>query len=92
MRILLICMLAWPINTSAQVCDVLVDMAIVARAMAEERIEKDSIVGVLTRIYNAPDLSETMAAMAVADRRSTAQFAMVIRSQCEKHAPKLSPA
>jgi len=91
MRILLICMLAWPINTSAQVCDVLVDMAIVARAMAEERIEKDSIVGVLSRIYNSPEIAATMAEMAVTDRRSTAQFARVIRSECEKHAPKLAP-
>ena len=83
--LILACVLAWPVSTHAQVsCEGLWDMALVARALAEEKLPQDVIVRVLGRVYSAPaDLTDTMAALALADHRSASLFARGLRQQCE---------
>lgn len=92
MRILLvICLLSAPAH--ANVCAGLWDMALVSRALAEEKLPQETIVRVLGRVYGMPaDLTDMMAAMAIADHRSASLFARHIKQQCEaKRAPRAAP-
>lgn len=66
-------------------CDFIVDMALVARALAEEKIEKERIVRVLAHIYLArPTALQAMAEEASISTLPAAAFAGVFRSECER--------
>jgi hypothetical protein len=87
MRVLLVVLLvsspvAWAQNAS---CTLLADMAIVARAMAEEKLIQPQIVNVLARIYSVrgPTL-EAMAEEAVNSSLSPFVFSHIFLTQCER--------
>ena len=85
--LILVCVLAWPVSTRAN-CDGLWDMALVTRALAEEKLPQEAIVRVLGRVYSAPaDLTDTMATLALADHCSASLFARHVRQSCEKQNP-----
>jgi len=83
--LILMIVLAWPVNVRAQdFCSTLWDMALVARAAAEEGIAQESIVRVLKRIYNAPaGLTDALASMALLDTHSALLFANKVKRQCD---------
>lgn len=70
-------------QSAAQNCAVAADMALVARAMVEEDIADERILGTLARIYNAP--RPVMLAMIQEARKHTLPapiFAAAMREAC----------
>ena len=72
-------------------CYGLWDMALVARALAEEDIPQPQMVLVMGRIYQAPaEVVVMMAQLALASSLPAPVFARQIRSRCNALAPRLN--
>ena len=72
-------------------CYWLWDMALVARALAEEEIPQPKIVSAMGRIYNGPaEARVMMTQMAIASAFPAPLFASVIRSRCNALTPRSS--
>ena len=72
-------------------CYWLWDMALVARALAEEKMPQSQIVSALGRIYNGPaEARVMMTQMAIASALPAPLFASVIRSRCNALTPRSS--
>ena len=89
--LLLLVLLAGPAR--ADECALLWDMALVARALAEEQIPQPKIVSTLTRIYDGPaEVMESVAGLAVSSPLSAMLFARAVRNRCNAFNPKPRPA
>ena len=66
-------------------CDLLADMAIVARALAQEGVPQDLSRRIMARIYTAPaSLISSMAASAAHDTRTPAEVAQAVLQACHR--------
>ena len=66
-------------------CDLLADMAIVARALAQEGVPQDLSARIMTRIYTAPaSLINSMAAGAAQDTRTPTEVAEAVLLACHR--------
>ena len=74
-----------PANADSTGCDLLADMAIVARALAQEGVPQDLSRRIMARIYTAPaSLISSMAASAAHDTRSPAEVANAVLQACHR--------
>jgi lipopolysaccharide export LptBFGC system permease protein LptF len=86
--------LAWtaPRAESAQECAIAADMAIVARSLAQERIDPDKANAIMTRVYDVAESERGRALMkdileaAYKDQRPSQRFAEQLFSTCMKSA------
>jgi hypothetical protein len=75
-------------------CDLLADMAIVARALAQEGVPQEQSTRIMARIYTAPpSLINNMAAGAAQDTRTPTEVAQAVLQACHrKQGPRESSA
>ena len=74
-----------PAHAEPTGCDLLADMAIVARALAQEGVPQDLSRRIMARIYTAPaSLIRSMAASAAHDTRSPAEVATAVLQACHR--------
>jgi len=81
-----------PRAESAQECAIAADMAIVARSLAQERIDPDKANAIMTRVYDVAESERGKALMkdileaAYKDQRPSQRFAEQLFSTCMKSA------
>ncbi len=74
-----------PAHAEPTGCDLLADMAIVARALAQEGVPQDLSRRIMARIYTAPaSLISSMAASAAQDTRTPAEVATAVLQACHR--------
>src|SRR5580765_1870291 len=86
--------LAWsaPRAESAQECAIAADMAIVARSLAQESVQRDKASAIMTRVYDVAESQRGKALMtdiieaAYKDQRPSQRFAEMLLSTCMKSA------
>lgn len=74
-----------PAQTQMQNCRALWDMALVARALAEDDLPQPQVVRILARIYQAPQLMlEQIASAAKQSALPAGLFAGLVADACER--------
>ena len=84
-RIVLALCLAMPLNACANACALLADMAIVARALAEDGIGEAQSARVMARIYIGvrPGVLEQVASAAASVSLAPAVYSQRVQQACE---------